>query len=320
MKLEKIELDSRVEYRLNGVLHREDGPAVECTNGYKEWYKHGIYHREGGPAIEYKNGSKSWCLNGKLHREDGPAIEGADEGNEWWIEGKELTEEEFKTYQKENNIPERIEEEDGTIEYRLDGKLHREDGPAVEGANGDKIWCLNGKCHREDGPAIEYANGDKHWYLNGKCHREDGPAVEWADGDKSWYLNGERHREDGPAVEWADGEKHWWVKGNKLTEEEFVKSKQERKVNIHTLITKIWSDFDFVKVIETGEFLKVYKDVSEHSDMSYEFKIKDKDNVFAIVPFTTDVTVIDNKIIIPNECCENYNEFEFCKVTKLNIL
>ena len=33
---------------------------------------------------------------------------------------------------------------------------------------GDKSWYLNGKLHREDGPAIEYANGTKYWYLNGK--------------------------------------------------------------------------------------------------------------------------------------------------------
>ena len=30
--------------------------------------------------------------------------------------------------------------------------------------NGTKEWYLNGLCHREDGPAIEYANGDKAWY------------------------------------------------------------------------------------------------------------------------------------------------------------
>jgi len=56
-------------------------------------------------------------------------------------------------------------------------------------ANGSKSWYLNGKCHREDGPAVEYANGSKFWYLNGKRHREDGPAVEYAGGYKSWYLN-----------------------------------------------------------------------------------------------------------------------------------
>jgi len=58
--------------------------------------------------------------------------------------------------------------------------------------NGTKSWLLNGKLHREDGPAIEYANGNKEWYLNGKCHREDGPAVEYTNGTKCWYLNGKK--------------------------------------------------------------------------------------------------------------------------------
>ena len=57
-------------------------------------------------------------------------------------------------------------------------------------SDGTKRWYLNGKRHREDGPAVEYPNGVKYWCLNGKLHREDGPAVEYADGDKRWYLNG----------------------------------------------------------------------------------------------------------------------------------
>jgi hypothetical protein len=74
-------------------------------------------------------------------------------------------------------------------------------------ADGDKSWCLNGKLHREDGPAVEWADGGKFWYLNGKRHREDGPALEWADGDKRWYLNGKYMTEEehkaatNPAVE-----------------------------------------------------------------------------------------------------------------------
>ena len=32
--------------------------------------------------------------------------------------------------------------------------------------DGSKHWCLNGKLHREDGPAIERADGSKSWYLN----------------------------------------------------------------------------------------------------------------------------------------------------------
>jgi hypothetical protein len=57
---------------------------------------------------------------------------------------------------------------------------------------GTKEWYLNGKLHREDGPAVEYADGTKIWYLDHKRHRTDGPAIEYADGTKIWYLNGER--------------------------------------------------------------------------------------------------------------------------------
>ena len=45
--------------------------------------------------------------------------------------------------------------------------------------------------HREDGPAVEYSDGDRVWYLNGIRHREDGPAIEWGDGNRWWYLNGQ---------------------------------------------------------------------------------------------------------------------------------
>jgi len=57
-------------------------------------------------------------------------------------------------------------------------------------ADGTKRWLLNGKCHREDGPAYERADGSKEWLLNGEYHREDGPAIEWANGSKYWYRNG----------------------------------------------------------------------------------------------------------------------------------
>ena len=50
--------------------------------------------------------------------------------------------------------------------------------------------------HREDGPAIEYADGSKSWWINGKHHREDGPAIEREDGYKAWYINGKRMSEE----------------------------------------------------------------------------------------------------------------------------
>jgi hypothetical protein len=62
--------------------------------------------------------------------------------------------------------------------------------------SGDKHWYLDGKRHREDGPAIEYVDGHKCWYRNGKFHREDGPAVERVNGTKCWYLNGKELTEE----------------------------------------------------------------------------------------------------------------------------
>lgn len=47
-----------------GELHRLDGPAIEFTNGQKQWCQNGQLHRTDGPAIEYSNGRKSWYLNG----------------------------------------------------------------------------------------------------------------------------------------------------------------------------------------------------------------------------------------------------------------
>ena len=53
-----------------GKQHREDGPAIEWTDGSKFWYRNGKLHREDGPAIEYANGSKYWRLNGKEYTEE----------------------------------------------------------------------------------------------------------------------------------------------------------------------------------------------------------------------------------------------------------
>jgi hypothetical protein len=63
--------------------------------------------------------------------------------------------------------------------------------------SGDRFWYnQDDRFHREDGPAIEWADGMKEWWVNGRLHREDGPAVESVDGTKIWYLNGEELTEE----------------------------------------------------------------------------------------------------------------------------
>ena len=64
-------------------------------------------------------------------------------------------------------------------------------------------WYLDGKKHREDGPAwiVYYPNGQvqtEQWWLDGQGHREDGPA--WIEYSKegqveidTWYLDGQQY-------------------------------------------------------------------------------------------------------------------------------
>ena len=73
------------------------GKQVFCVDGDgdKHWILNGQLHRENGPAIEYTNGYRSWCLNGKLHRENGPAVEFTN-GRKWWyLHGKEYSESDY---------------------------------------------------------------------------------------------------------------------------------------------------------------------------------------------------------------------------------
>ena len=36
--------------------------------------------------------------------------------------------------------------------------------------DGAKYWYLKGQLHREDGPAIEWADGSKKWFLHGMSY------------------------------------------------------------------------------------------------------------------------------------------------------
>lgn len=101
----------------------------------------------------------------------------------------------------------------GEVCYFKDGKLHRENGPAITHLNGSYKWCLNGEKHRINGPAVYVKGVGKEWWVNGDLHRENGPAVECTDGTKYWYVNGMCHRVDGPAREESNGSKEWWLNG-----------------------------------------------------------------------------------------------------------
>ena len=95
-----------------GKYHRLDGPAVEHTDGRKEWYVLGKRHRLDGPAVEHPDGRKVWWVKDKIHRLGGPAFEHPNGNKEWWV----------------------------NHEY------HRLDGPAVEYTSGYKVWYIYSRC------------------------------------------------------------------------------------------------------------------------------------------------------------------------------
>ena len=102
-----------IRYFLDGVLHREDGPAAIYPNGTKEYYKHGVLHRLDGAALIHKYGTETWYKDGKIHRDsDAPAFSDMN----------------------------------GTKYYYKNGELYRDnDGAAVEYRNGTEEYWTNGK-------------------------------------------------------------------------------------------------------------------------------------------------------------------------------
>lgn len=105
----------------------------------------------------------------------------------------------------------------GNQTFKLNGLMHRPDGPAWIGTNDELAWWQNGQRHRTDGPAIVGADGHEQWWQNGVRHRSDGPAVIWRDAGEQWWLSGVRHRIDGPALTDANGRQTWWIQGKEIT-------------------------------------------------------------------------------------------------------
>lgn len=65
-------------------------PILTEINGVKEWRLNNLLHREDGPAVEYSFGTKLYFLNGQPHRLDGPACEYNDGRTDWYVDGKKI--------------------------------------------------------------------------------------------------------------------------------------------------------------------------------------------------------------------------------------
>ncbi|MEN6644002.1 MAG: hypothetical protein ABFE08_16315 [Armatimonadia bacterium] len=340
----------------DGIIGREDGPAVELADGTRMWCRDGVLHRDDGPAIEMADGTRIWLSHGRRHRVDGPAVERVGGDAERWIDGRPapgpdargiptadggirthcphlehgasphladggeaaelahpmcpacrraavslvyetdlwqghgrpqgyhrldevcdvliargLEDEAARAtlammtwrcsddwadpdadvwvspvrLRRADNleepaglhdlgvIPVDIEGlypdqtiEDDVVVYvvRIPARIPRSgraDGPRcsdpavgpVDGPDGSQCWHRDGRLHRDDGPAVQRPDGTLEWYLEGCRHRVGGPAIERPDGTREWYRRGRRHREDGPAIEHGDGYNRWFLDG-----------------------------------------------------------------------------------------------------------
>jgi hypothetical protein len=65
-----------------------------------------------------------------------------------------------------------------TIKIRDFSELPTDFTGIAEYSNGQKEWFLNGKLHREDGPAVEF-HDTKSWWLNDKHVYDLGPIGEY---------------------------------------------------------------------------------------------------------------------------------------------
>lgn len=133
------------------------------------------------------------------------------------------------------------------IRFLLNGKLHRENGPAIiDGRAQSMKWLQNGVMHRngypahvgkdlqgnleqewwqdgkraatEDQASIVNATG-QFWYVGTKLHRVSGPAVILKNKRQEWRQNGKYHRLDGPALIQANGDEKYYLFGKSATQE-----------------------------------------------------------------------------------------------------
>lgn len=140
-------------FHRHGKLHNGLLPAVFIPTPDFNMYRYYLYGNEVS-AVEFSNYDPIREVieftddNGILHKEDGPAL----------IE-----------FEADGSFTER---------YYRHGQLHHDSGPAIRSSDGGFEWRMNGRKHRLDGPAVW--NPMKHrqeFYVLGRLHNNTGPAV-----------------------------------------------------------------------------------------------------------------------------------------------
>jgi hypothetical protein len=236
----KVLSDNTIIYLKNGVLHREDGPAVVHSDGISEYWFEGRRHRHKGsaiidyysPAIKIKNGKVDPTYYSDDHyNEDGPILMFNTNMKEIVLPYLKRTFNVIQNTRLEDlglTHREQIDSrEKDTVKIYFNCMAHSVIGPADIKSNGTQAYYMYGVKHCEYGPAIvDVVKNTKYWYVYGLLHREDGPAIIRPSINKNntineWYRYGVSHRFDGPSfVEYnnKDDEIYYyvWMKDGKI--------------------------------------------------------------------------------------------------------
>lgn len=178
--------------------HRNKGPSYITSSGQKNFWRNGNTHRLDGPAIfgEYRiygrpynkedyekclaiyndpkhatpskileDDTKVWLSSNKKHRIDGPAVVKPNGTLEYWIYDQSVSAEEWKQVENGEIVIEQWDQ--NSVQFKKNGKNHRDNGPSWIKNDGALCWEKYGQEHREDGPSFIFSNGNCHYGLCG---------------------------------------------------------------------------------------------------------------------------------------------------------
>lgn len=187
------------EWLVDGKLHRADRGVITVPNSSTqlsihlpavikshtcvtnnsnhimvyEWYKNGVCFRDDvGIPQDMPFITTPITLPNRC------SIHGSLTIYEWLSEDKKRHSSQYATFHGEPNVllPAMIGVMDGVMKFALwytNGKLHRDNHPAVIIPEYIKIWCEDATIHRVGAPAVIGTDGTEMWVLNGKFHRDD---------------------------------------------------------------------------------------------------------------------------------------------------
>jgi hypothetical protein len=244
-KIKYLESELKIHIDYKEKILQEETKKREIENDFENSMKNWIDHNYEKVRLEIFN------EKGELHRIHGPAVVelSLPRDGSHWHDKRPITEN-HKFYNTIKTITEYTNNfKDFNynfsqycskihVEWYLNGKLHRIDGPAIEskshcsmtGYYGYYEYYINGKLHRTDGPAIYRPSKSVSiikYYIYGKLHRTDGPASNiFGCGERTeeWYKNGKLHRIDGPAIKKTRQEEYFYINNEPIGYRSLVNS------------------------------------------------------------------------------------------------